>query len=146
MSVWPNAQNQKRKSLSLIPNGTLQFADIDLDFTGIKRIETEFAEEEIPHFVDGQSNWKLHCLKSTEQGYVDVQTEERFTGRNVYSVSVDKALESFSGKWVPLPFFRRADNINRHILPVHTIVIDKLGTPYGNRTRVTAVRGRRPDR
>ena len=111
-----------RKVVSLIPGGTMQFLDLGFDIRKIARLKTEFLELEVPTAED-KVNILFRCLTRSDDGelYLDVQTAEPVTNpitgeadasiQPGYSVSVEKALAPFIGKWVPLPFFRSEGNI-----------------------------------
>lgn len=104
--------------VSLIPGGTIQFLDLAFDIKALGRLRTEFHESEQAESNGSHSRWALKCLTRSRDGdyYVDCQTDEPFfetlstgsqvQGRPTYSVSPEKALEPFLGRWVPLPFFR----------------------------------------
>jgi hypothetical protein len=111
-----------RKVVSIIPGGTMQFLDLGFNIRKLSRIKTEFLELEIPGVPD-RVNILLRCLTRSDDGehYVDLQTGEPVVSPRTgkpdisiqpnYSVSVDKALAPFLGKWVPLPFFRSEGNV-----------------------------------
>lgn len=104
--------------VSLIPGGSIQFLDIAFDAKSAGRMTTEFYESEHATETNGVSRWALKCLRRAYDGdyYVDCQNDEPFIetslngtatqGRPMYSISPEKALEPYLGKWVPLPFFR----------------------------------------
>ncbi len=100
----------------------MQFLDLAFDIRKMTRLKTEFLELEVPA-ADNKVNALLRCLTRSDDGeiYLDVQTGEPvvnpLTGQAdssiqpSYSISHDKALAPFLGKWVPLPFFRSEGNI-----------------------------------
>jgi hypothetical protein len=111
-----------RQVVSLIPGGTMQFLDLGFDLRQLPRLKTEFLELEAPAGADKVNIW-LRCLTRSDDGehYVDVQTGEPVVNPSTglpdisiqpgYSISIEKALAPFLGKWVPLPFFRSEGNI-----------------------------------
>ena len=93
----------------------MQFLDLGFNLADMKRLKTEFYEQEDP----AESGlWKLKCITKSEEGdfYIDTQTGEPvldlstglpdYTISPSYSISAEKALEPFLNQWVPLPFFR----------------------------------------
>jgi len=116
--------------VSLIPGGTIQFIDFAFNAKDIGRLTTEFHESEQNTDNHGCSRWALKCLRRAHDGdyYVDCQNDEPFIemspqgreiqGRPTFSISPEKAIEPYLGKWVPLPFFRSeaqfAVNEQRH--------------------------------
>lgn len=109
--------------VSLIPGGTMQFLDLGFDIRKLSRPKTEFLELELPAAEEGRLNELLRCLTRADdgEGYIDLQTGEPMINPRTgqpdasiepgYSISIEKALEPFLGKWVPLPFFRAEGNI-----------------------------------
>lgn len=117
--------NQK-KVISLIPGGTIQFYELNIDFRTAKRPEVKFFELETEGQDNDKATWKLNFLRKADDSdfYVDCQTGHVFHDpltkepvsdhSNIFSVSFEKALENFSEKWVPVPFFRTANDINAY--------------------------------
>jgi len=108
-----------KSSVSLIPGGVIQFLDLDLelDRRSIGPLRTEFWEP-IASQGGGRPKKYFKCLMrdTDEDHYLDLQTGDVpisfSTGeadkgiQPEYSLTVDKVLETFSGHWIPLPFFR----------------------------------------
>ena len=106
-----------KSSVSLIPGGVIQFLDLDLDRRNIGRLRTEFWEPIVSQAA-GLPKRYLKCLMrdTTDDYYIDLQTgvapANVATGQldkgiqPDYSLTVDKVFETFSGHWLPLPFFR----------------------------------------
>lgn len=100
----------------------MQFLDLGIDIRKLERLKTEFVEIELPA-SQNRVNILFKCLMRSDDGedYVDVQTGDPVinpsTGQvdgsiqPAYSMTIDKALAPFLGKWVPLPFFRSEGSI-----------------------------------
>jgi hypothetical protein len=112
-----------RSVVSLIPGGTMQFLDLGFDLRKIPRLKTEFLEQEIQTLDDFRIDVFLRCLTRFDDDdfFVDLQTGEPVVNPRTghadktiqpnYSLSLEKALAPFLGKWVPLPFLRSEGNI-----------------------------------
>ena len=113
-----------RNVVSLIPGGTLQFLDLGFNIQKVSRLKTEFLEIEVPTNIEDKVNVMFRCLtlSDSENSYYDLQTGEPLinpiTGQidnsiqPGYSISIEKALSPFLGKWVPIPFFRSEGNMD----------------------------------
>lgn len=144
------------KVVSLIPGGTMQFLDLGFDITKAPRPKTQFCEFEIP--IDGNEvKVALRCITQSVDGdhFIDLQTGEPLISQTSglpdlsiqpdYSISIDKAIEPFESKWIPLPFFRTEGNIGSLELRYRygptdwaRAIIKKLSTPdiQGNTHRL----------
>ncbi|OKH86712.1 virulence factor SrfB [Thalassospira sp. TSL5-1] len=113
-----------KNTVSIVPDGPLQFLDIPLNLNVLPRkVQSEFWE----YFNDDSQRYILKALlQDKETGdYLDRQIHEQATDpRNgkkivpIYSVNVEKALEPFLDKWVPAPFLRTEPSGNDVVQPM----------------------------
>lgn len=101
-----------KNSVSLVPGGPIQFLDIPINITMLpKKVQSDFWE----YYDEETERYVLKALKlDKDKGeYQDRQTQDAAVDpRNnkkidpYYSINVEKCLEPFLGKWVPVPFLR----------------------------------------
>ena len=116
--------NERKKMISLIPGGTIQFYEFSFDIRKLKKPDIRFFEHETDNATNSTSKWKIHFLNKDENSdyFIDRQTDKIFVNpitdepvsdqSELLSINYEYALETFLNKWVPLPFFRGADDIS----------------------------------
>ena len=126
MTETTTARIERKKIISLIPGGTIQFYEFNFDIRKLKKPEIYFFEYETALKDSDEVNWKIHFLKKDEniEYYIDRQTDKIFVNpitdtpvsdqSDVFSLSYEKSLDAYIDKWVPIPFFKTADDITVH--------------------------------
>ncbi len=92
---------------SLVPQSGVQFLDMELPAEKNERsLVFKFYEEE--SFADNKNLFsRLFLVEEDENGeLIKIDDGERVDPDRVYSVNFKKALELYSGHWMPLPYLR----------------------------------------
>jgi hypothetical protein len=112
------------KTISLIPGGTIQFYDFKFSSDQLGRPELKFFEYATNSNDNATQTSKLKILKKdkSEDVYIDCQTGQVFVNPinntvfndydELFSYSIEKIMDVYLDKWVPLPFFRKSDDIS----------------------------------
>ncbi|MBM3594261.1 MAG: ssrAB activated protein [Alphaproteobacteria bacterium] len=98
---------------SIIPGGTLQFFDFDLNIDKLAKVTRSFQERNTGGTGPGAAReFKLVCLDQ------DAETQRYFDRRNYflgsgergeresYILKAEVAINAFSGQWIPVPVFK----------------------------------------
>ena len=54
--------NERKKMISLIPGGTIQFYEFSFDIRKLKKPDIRFFEHETDNATNSTSKWKIHFL------------------------------------------------------------------------------------
>jgi hypothetical protein len=101
-----------RRLVSLVPSSGLQFLDFGFDAEALPKINRAFWEEPVAGAAlsqDGRQQVVLRCLvpdEGEDGGLVDPKTGTRPPQDSIYELNRQKGLETFLGRWVPLPYLR----------------------------------------
>jgi len=115
---------ERKKMLSLIPGGTIQFFEFSFDIRKLKKPTIRFFEHETEQATTPTAKWKINFLKKDEDSdyFIDLQTDKIFINpitelplseqADLLSINYETALDTYLNVWIPLPFFRCADDIS----------------------------------
>jgi hypothetical protein len=88
--------------VTLAPHSGIQFLDFAFTLDGSFRLSRSFLEEDRP---DGGGKM-LHALVAEEGGWAHPLTGDLVESERTYSLNIQRALEPFLDRWVPIPFMR----------------------------------------
>ena len=115
-SEWKASQSTTHDPLSapsdgapvvrLVPHSGIQFVDVTLSLVQLAESRHSFAEHR--YAVGGVSRTVLMPLERVGSGDVHFHpvTQRALAPKEIMSVSGAQALESFAGRWIPIPYFR----------------------------------------
>lgn len=113
MLVEVSEAPQYGSQASIIPGGTLQFFDFDLDVDRLAKVSRAFLERDMGSGdVGGQRQFKLVTLEqdAETQRYFDRRAYFLTAGergeRESYILKAEAAINAFSGEWLPIPVFK----------------------------------------
>ena len=96
------------KIVSLVPQSGVQLIDIRFSIEKLPRTMRSFWEQPLPpgHSNDGSQLVNLRVLIDREGELMDPVSGQSPPPEEIYQIGRPQALQSFLGRWVPLPFFR----------------------------------------
>jgi hypothetical protein len=97
--------------ITLVPNSGVQFWDVDLDLERMPNRRRSFWEERLSDVPGGNGQVPV-ILRLLVEDDITRELADPVTGRippeeAIYAIGRPQALETFVGKWVPMPYFLR---------------------------------------
>lgn len=103
MFVKPTNPTQ---TIVLVPHSGIQFVEYSLDIDSVNRFQRKFVEREYPA-EERDGFIPVRLVQGWDEDEPNVELQDYQAGDQSYTISKERALEPFLGKWVPIPFLRQ---------------------------------------